>query len=125
MLVDKVKDIIYGEVIAAFKQKLDNPDEAKILYWGHAILEMSNDNITSEMLECCLADRSSCELIEIYYEFDKPIKTVFLCKPQGFPPFHVVCFCSKIGGVSVKTAYAVDPEKFKEDNKTRIRPKRD
>lgn len=121
MLANKVKDSIYGEVIITFKQKLDNPAQNMILYWGHAVEEMSADNITSELLEGCMADSNRCELIEYYYEYDKPLKTVFLCKPNGFPPFHVVCYCSKSGGVAVKTAYIVDPKKFKEDNKTRRR----
>lgn len=116
-LHEQMKARLKDQVISVFKQRKDTRGSKTVVMTHHATEEMADENITAKMLIDCMA--TNPELIEFHWEYpSKMTKGVFLCEPDEFPPFHVVCLVDS-GLAVVKTAYLVSSDKYKGDNRTR------
>ncbi|WP_379349118.1 DUF4258 domain-containing protein [Paenibacillus sp. GCM10027629] len=105
------------QAISVFKYRKETGGAKTVLLSYHAQEEMADENITAKMLINCMAEKP--ELIEFRWEYpDTQAKGIFLCEPDEFPPFHVVCKVDN-DKAFVITAYLVSSDKYKGDNKTR------
>jgi hypothetical protein len=119
MALNQEKESIINEVTELFKRKVTGSKEGMIYYTEHASEKMSKYNLETTQLEFCMYQTK--ELIEFHWEFPNPgIKLIFLCEPDDFSPFHVVCLLFE-GRLVVKTAYVVSSDKYKSDNRTRVK----
>lgn len=108
------------EIRQRIEQEVKELFEAKAIRWDpHALMELDNDNITTEEVKVAI---NSIQLIEVYWTYGfHSLKCVFYIDIPGKPHTHLVLMLSD-KNVYIKTGYiASDTKKFKSDGKTRVR----